>query len=675
MSQTSRDESAEEAAAKATLEALARTLPIASFDQGFGATIRPGTLDARVLAATQLLDSAPPERLLRAGDLPATRGAPSVSSAGATLPRLEVREPDADNTADLELVSRLGEGGMGVVWLARQRTLAREVAVKRLKHAGDTVAATSALLAEARATGAIEHPSVVPVHALGADESGAPLLVMKRIEGHSLDAVVKDAKHPAWPALERRHGDRLGATVEILARVADALELAHARGVIHRDVKPENVMIGSFGEVYLVDWGVALRLDAMSDADRAALCIVGTPSFMAPEMASGATPEMDARTDVYLLGATLHAAITGRPRHEGHTITEVLLASLLSRPKTYPPELHELGELANRATSASKSARPASAAAFREALADFSRHRGSMRLVREAEERLAPLEGADAETLASGDALRALTESRFALTQALREWRDNTEARAALDHTLDLLVEAELHRRSPEAAAALVAERSSPAPALSARIEAVRATVAESRRLEELARREESERDPRKTARQRAWIAAALIVLTLVLVAMGWGSEQSHADGVRAMTEVLVYDAVFLGSALALIALLHRRLFANRLGRQTSLVMVALLALGTVSDSVFYLRDADPRDAGPFSMLTMASVLVGAGIGIDARFLASGGFFLTAGLVCALWPALTIPAIGAAAMGGLLVILVDALLQLRSGDAPSPPPT
>jgi hypothetical protein len=74
-------------------------------------------------------------------------------------------------------------------------------------------------------------------------------------------------------------------------------------------------------------------------------------------------------------------------------------------------------------------------------------------------------------------------------------------------------------------------------------------------------------------------------------------------------------------------------------------------------------------------MLTMASVLVGAGIGIDARFLASGGFFLTAGLVCALWPALTIPAIGAAAMGGLLVILVDALLQLRSGDAPSPPPT
>jgi hypothetical protein len=357
-----------------------------------------------------------------------------------------------------------------------------------------------------------------------------------------------------------------------------------------------------------------------------------------------------------------------------HTITEVLLASLLSRAKSYPPELHELGELANRATSAQKSARPATAAAFREALADFSRHRGSMRLVREAEERLAPLERAEAERLASTEALRALTESRFALTQALREWPDNTEARAGLDRTLDKLIEAELYRRSPEAAAALLAERSTPAPSLAERIEAARGAVIEARRLEELARREESERDPRKTARQRAWIAAVLIVLTVVLVAMGWGSEQSHADGVRAMTEVLVYDAVFLGSALGLVALLHRRLFANRLGRQTSLVMVGLLALGTVSDGIFYLRDADPRDAGPFSMLTMASVLVGAGIGIDARFLVTGGFFLTAGLVCAAWPALTIPAIGAAAVGGLSVVLVDAVLQLRTPERDGGPP-
>jgi hypothetical protein len=142
------------------------------------------------------------------------------------------------------------------------------------------------------------------------------------------------------------------------------------------------------------------------------------------------------------------------------------------------------------------------------------------------------------------------------------------------------------------------------------------------------------------------------------------------------MTEVLVYDAVFLGSAVALVALFHRRLFANRLGRQASLVMVGLLALGTLSDGIFYLRDADPRDAGPFSMLTMASVLVGAGIGMDARFLVTGCFFLTAALVCALWPALTILAIGAAAVGGLSVVLVDAVLQLRAPEREdAQPPT
>jgi serine/threonine-protein kinase len=159
---------------RASLEALARTLPLASLDVAAGATIRRGALSVPSPSS-----------------LPETRGAtPSRASATATLPRLEVRTPDGDETADLELLRTLGEGGMGVVWLARQRTLAREVAVKRLKEEGDASVGTTALLAEARATGALEHPSVVPIHALGCDEHGAPLLVMKRIEGDSLTALV-----------------------------------------------------------------------------------------------------------------------------------------------------------------------------------------------------------------------------------------------------------------------------------------------------------------------------------------------------------------------------------------------------------------------------------------------------------------------------------------------------
>jgi serine/threonine-protein kinase len=644
------------AEARAALEALARTLPIASLEHAVGATIRRGTLLGPTLRPAA---SAGPV-------VPPTRGTlPSRASAGATLPRLEVRTPDGDETADLELVRTLGEGGMGVVWLARQRTLAREVAVKRLKHEGDARTGAAALLAEARATGALEHPSVVPVHALGADEHGTPLLVMKRIEGHSLEALLRDASHPAWPGLERRYGDRLGVIVEILGHVADALHFAHTRGIVHRDVKPENVMVGAFGEVYLVDWGIALRPAELDDEERTRIGIVGTPAFMAPEMVRGDATEIDARTDVYLLGATLHAAITGRPRHEGRLLPDVLLTALASAPRSYPPELAELGALANHATRPAKEERPESALAFREALSGFLRHRGSLRLVREAEARLGPLEGASPERLASPEAMRALTESRFALTQALREWPESAEATRALDRTLRLLIEGELLRRSPEVAAALAEELASPDASIEARIAALRAELAEARRLEEAARTEERERDPRRTARQRAWIAAGLIALTLVLVAMGLRSEAARAGGARSMAEVLTYDAVLLASAGGAVALLRRRLLSNRLGRQTALVLVATLALGATSDGISYARGADPRDAGAFSLLAMASVLTGAGVGVDVRFVLVGAAFLVGALVAGLAPTLTVPAIGAAAIAGSSVVLLDALRQLR----------
>jgi len=649
--------------ARAALEALGRTLPIASFEHATDATIRRGTLLGPAIRPPA---GRAPSGPVGPGRVPPTRGTPGRVGVGATRPGLAVRTPEGGEAADLELVRTLGEGGMGVVWLARQRALAREVAVKRLKTRDDDgEAAASALLSEARATGALEHPSVVPVHALGADEHGAPLLVMKRVEGESLETLLRHDEHKAWPALERRYGDRLGAIVEILGRVADALHFAHARGIVHRDIKPENIMVGEFGEVYLVDWGIALRPAELDEEERTRVAIVGTPSFMAPEMVRGDATEIDARTDVYLLGATLHAALTGRPRHEGRLLPEVLLAALVSAPKSYPPELAELGALANLATRPRKDERPESALVFREALTDFVRHRGSLRLVREAEARLEPLEDAPRERLATPESTRALTESRFALTQALREWPESAEAARALDRTLRLLIEGELHRRSPEVAESLASELRSPEAGLSARIAKVRQDIEEARRLEEAARTEERERDPRRTARQRAWIAAGLIVLTAVLVVAGLRSEAAHAGGTRSMGEVLTYDAVLLTFAGALVMIFRRRLFSNRLGRQTALVLGATLVLGAIPDGIRVARGAEPPEAGPYSLLAMASVLTGAGLGVDVRFLLVGAAFLVGAIVAGLAPALTIPAIGTAAIAGSAVVLVDALRQLR----------
>ncbi|MCA9573515.1 MAG: serine/threonine protein kinase, partial [Myxococcales bacterium] len=191
------------------------------------------------------------------------------------------------------------------------------------------------LLREARVTGALEHPNIVPVHALLTSEEGAPLMVMKRVEG------------VAW-------GDRLRATdggledleqnLRILLQVCHAVHFAHTRGVLHRDLKPHNVMLGEFGEVYVVDWGtaVALRDDVPIEGlpkARNVSGVVGTLQYMAPEMVGGSGAELDERSDVYLLGAMLHEVLTGDPPHLGDKVEQLLVRAWQSRPYTYEPQV------------------------------------------------------------------------------------------------------------------------------------------------------------------------------------------------------------------------------------------------------------------------------------------------------------------------------------------------
>lgn len=233
--------------------------------------------------------------------------------------------------SDFTVLSTLGEGGMGRVVLARQRSLEREVALKTLQeNAGAD--ASAALLREARIAGALEHPGVVPIHLLTFDEAGRPMLVMKRVDGIDLATLLTNESHPMWSA-DGRHRDRLVASLEILIQVCLTLQFAHSRGVVHRDIKPKNIMVGSFGEVYLVDWGVASTM-----SDSSAISLPGTPEYMPPEMATGRPG--DQRSDVYLLGATLHEVLTGMPRHEGGTVAEVLRAASVSAPyvdrRAYP---------------------------------------------------------------------------------------------------------------------------------------------------------------------------------------------------------------------------------------------------------------------------------------------------------------------------------------------------
>jgi eukaryotic-like serine/threonine-protein kinase len=346
------------------------------------------------------------------------------------------------------------------------------------------------------------------VHALGIDLDGRPVLVMKRVEGASFAARIGG---------QPQRGRALEEAVEVLLRVCDTAGFAHSRGVVHRDIKPENIMVGAFGEVYLLDWGIATTLDAE------VLELVGTPAYLAPEMVLA--DRVDARTDVYLLGATLHEILTGRPRHEGESMMTAVRHAIASEPVKYEAEVDPgLAALCNRATARDPADRPPSAAAFRAELATWSRRRSAEILVAAADERLREVEAAlasDGSPLDLPTSYRLLAEARFGLTQGLAASKDLESAQRAMRRCLIASAEVELRQDHPGAAAVHASELDPPDEALVARIEQRRtelgAASAEQARLAEVAR----DLDPSRAAKRRTIpLLAMWAVFTMIGVAV-----------------------------------------------------------------------------------------------------------------------------------------------------------
>jgi tetratricopeptide (TPR) repeat protein len=224
------------------------------------------------------------------------------------------------------ITGKLGEGGMGVVLRARHPKLPVEVAVKVLKASQLDDDALARFRAEVLALARVQHPNVVPVLDAGRAEDGSPFYVMPLVAGRSLESIVKES----GPLEPRR-------AAEIVAKVARAVHAAHANAaVVHRDLKPSNVMIEeSTGEPKLFDFGLAKKTDAASLGPRTETgAVLGTPEYMAPEQASGENALVDARTDVYGLGATLYALLTGRPPFErkGRPMAVVIAEICLREP-------------------------------------------------------------------------------------------------------------------------------------------------------------------------------------------------------------------------------------------------------------------------------------------------------------------------------------------------------
>ncbi len=255
----------------------------------------------------------------------------------------------------------IGRGGMSVVRSAWDRDLDRDVALKHPaapQEIDEAFPASSQtpdyevsvsmrrFLDEAHLTASLEHPAIVPVHTIGADQSGRPYFTMKLVKGVTFESIAR------W-ARESREGWTLNSALEVLLRITDALAYAHSCHIIHRDVKPRNIMVGEFGSAYLMDWGLARRMGDDWSASQAAAGsdaiarttpepstaltrargVVGTVPFMSPEQAAGAT--VNELTDVYSIGAVLYFLLSGKEPYPPGTLPNTVVTEA-------PPPLSEV---------------------------------------------------------------------------------------------------------------------------------------------------------------------------------------------------------------------------------------------------------------------------------------------------------------------------------------------
>ena len=253
------------------------------------------------------------------------------------------------------------KGGLGQVSVALDQELHREVALKEIltQHSDDPTARERFVL-EAEITGGLEHPGIVPVYALGQSADGRPFYAMRFVKGDSLKQAIEQFHRPDNPnrkdagtwQLELRQ--LLGRFID----VCNAMEYAHSRGVLHRDLKPGNIMVGKYGETLVVDWGLAKAMGTREiGSDDAPLCpssslsssvqtqpgsAIGTPAYMSPEQAAGKLDDLGPATDVYSLGATLYHLLCGRPPFEKEHLGELLRKvqkGEFARPRMVAPEI------------------------------------------------------------------------------------------------------------------------------------------------------------------------------------------------------------------------------------------------------------------------------------------------------------------------------------------------
>ena len=479
------------------------------------------------------------------------------------LPTVDIsRGSHTESKGDFHVTNLLGRGGMGVVEHANQHSLSRGVALKRLTNERNDARSITALLHEAMITGSLEHPNIIPIHLLGLDQDKQPVMVMKKAEGVSWSSLLHDMNEDNW---KNWSGDRLERHIKILIQVCNAVHFSHTKGVIHRDIKPANIMVGEFGETYLLDWGVATKIENCNENDNR---IWGTPAYMAPEMASGKS--VNPQTDVFLLGSCLHEILTGFPRYRGRTARESLKLARNAEPFLFDSSVSpELATICNKACSKDARNRYQTAEEMREALTRFLRERTVWELLHVANQRVDALQqllrsvfnqpGTPVLPEKNYVIYKLFNESRFGFEQVLSQTPDHKTATAGLQRCLEAMFLYAIDQRNADFAASVASDMPWERPDLTQKLDYLQEALESDSQALLKFEHIQHEQDMKISSSQRAKVfGSAMMTLSLFIFGLQvLGDKLTHSQHLIAS----IAGIILIGSVTLGISMVKRNIF------------------------------------------------------------------------------------------------------------------